>query len=646
MLNFITANTSVSRRYTPEVTRPFVDGAKAGLVLATVECAFRSVLSPLVSHLVTPEILWVVLLPFVLYPLVYGMATAALGRFLPAAAVIAIAVPAATLRMLGKTTSIGLIALAAIVLVLVISKRIPLLNPFAVSILLIGSLWFVRDVLIDLTRSEKLLRVPVALGIIAAVLFLLRKRTISMHPAWSAVVIVAAVVLNTGVSRGTVQHRLPNIILLSLDTVRADHTSIGGYSRDTTPELKRFAAVSTLFTNATASSNFTLPSHTSMFTGLPATVHGNYHLGTMGILAPQDTTMAEVLAARGYDTYSVVSNAPPLGRAFGLDRGFRYLDARFEDDVRYTPRDLLRQLAWHAQLLHVRRADEIEATASRLIQRGAREPHPFFLFVNFMDAHAPYAPPESYASLFPGCLRGIATEPLVDGYIDEMLRGNLEVPPDIRSHLISQYDGALRFVDHHVGALIQTLRQYGVYDNTLIVITSDHGEAFGDKGFIGHGNSVYQDAIHVPLLIKFPRQTSGEVRQEPAALTDLYATVLEAAACRSPHESFGVSLRQPAPESRVVVSEGFTLSGATLRAIRAAVSARFKLVVEDGKTRVFDIPADPNEEHDLASALPNEAIAPLQSAIAAVAALPPHNTTGKPLDPETTRRLRALGYLH
>ncbi|HEY2324849.1 MAG TPA: sulfatase-like hydrolase/transferase, partial [Thermoanaerobaculia bacterium] len=303
------------------MTRSFLEGAKAGLILATVECAFRSVLSPLVSHLLTPELLWVVLLPFLLYPLVCGMATAALGRFLSATAVIAIAVPAATLRMLGKTTSIGLIAVAITVLALVIAKRTSLLNPLTVSILLIGSLWTVRELLIDLTRSEKLLVAPVALAVVAVVVFLLRrsKATARLTPRMSGaivlIVIVAAVALDPSVRFGSVrratEHRLPNIVLLSLDTVRADHTSLYGYSRDTTPQLKRFAAGATLFRNPTASSNFTLPSHTSMFTGLPASVHGNYQLETMEILSPSDTTMAEVLSARGYDTYSVVSNAPP-----------------------------------------------------------------------------------------------------------------------------------------------------------------------------------------------------------------------------------------------------------------------------------------------------------------------------------------------
>jgi len=657
------------------VTRSFLEGAKAGLILATAECAFRSVLSPLVSRLLTPELLWVILLPFVLYPLVCGMATTALAFIaapllrrsrvsedrrlaLLATAVVAIAVPAATWRMLGKATSAGLVAAAAIILVLalasLVSRDTAILNPLTASVLLIGALWSVRELLIELTRSEKLLVMPIALAALAVMLWILHKRPLSFRLGWSgsvvvAVVVIAAVALNSGVRfgarEGPAEKRLPNIVLLSLDTVRADHTSLYGYSRKTTPELERFAAGSTVFLNATASSNFTLPSHTSMFTGLPATVHGNYELATMGILSPDDTTMAQVLAARGYDTYSVVSNAPPLGRAFGLDRGFRYLDARIEDDVRYTPRDALRQYAWHAPLLHCRRADEIEAIASALVERTAHNPHPFFLFVNFMDAHSPYAPPGNYVGRFPGRLPNVPIEPQMDRLMDEMLHGQVQLSPAIRGHLISQYDAAIAFVDHHAGELIRTLRRHGAYDNTLIIITADHGEAFGDKGFIGHGNSVYQDAIHIPLLIKLPRQTSGEVRNEPVALTDLYATVLDAASCRSPHEHFGISLQRPAPATRIVTSEGFTSRRGPLRAIRAAVGSEYKLIIEAQTPHLFDIRNDPNEEHDLAAKAPASVLAPLQSAIAAVAHLTPHNRTGKPLDPETIRRLRALGYL-
>ncbi|HEY2321930.1 MAG TPA: sulfatase-like hydrolase/transferase, partial [Thermoanaerobaculia bacterium] len=313
---------------------------------------------------------------------------------------------------------------------------------------------------------------------------------------------------------------------------------------------------------------------------------------------------------------------------FGLDRGFHYLDARIEDDVRYTPRDALRQFAWHAQLLHCRRADEIEAIASAVAGKAIRGDHPFFLFVNFMDAHSPYAPPGS---------RGVRIEPLTDRFMDEMLHGHLDVSPAARALLISQYDAAITFVDDRVGELIQTLWRNGAYDNTLIIITSDHGEAFGDKGFIGHGNSVYQDAVHIPLLIKFPRQTAGALRTEPVALTDLYGTVLG--------EQFGTSLQHPAPQSRIAISEGFTARRGPLRAIRAAVGSEYKLIVEAGTPHVFDIRNDPNEEHDLAGTVPAEVVAPLQAAITAVARLTPHNRTGKPLDPETVRRLRALGYL-
>jgi arylsulfatase A-like enzyme len=630
------------------------------------------VVSPLSRAYVTPQPAWVVLAPFIIDPLVAGIACLAAGLFvksegpdaarLTATAVISAIAGVTTFPLVRLTTGAGIAALSLLLCVLSIASiRSPrlerhtrILSPVTASILLIGPLWMLRDVLSEYSHRERAIIAGIAVAAVCGVLIALRRW--EPHPklgrtcAVAAAVAVIAILLDSSTSfraepAGHASQRLPNVVLISMDTVRADHTSVYGYTRNTTPALAGFARGATTFRNAIASSNYTLPSHTSMFTGLYAGVHGNYEPDTGETLSPRDTTIAEALSRRGYATLSVVSNAPFLGRGFGLDRGFEYLDARYEDDVRYSPRDALLQIALGMPIVQRRRADEIEAESSSLIRRAARQKRPFFLFVNFMDAHAPYAVPREWATLFPGRRRGIDTERLIADLMAAMLHGQrLDLSRAMRDHLVSQYDGAIAFVDRHVGALIDTMRQSGTYEDTLVIITSDHGEAFGDKGFIGHGYSLYQDAIRIPLLIKFPHQTTAAVRDEPVALTDLFATMLETTATAAPHAHFGRPLREPLPLSRTVFSEGFTTLRDRNGVLRAAVTNRYKVIAEPQGDHLFDLRADPNEEKDLADrsrSLPGE----LLEGIAGLAALQPHNRPGKQIDPETARRLRALGYL-
>lgn len=653
--------------------RFFIEGVKGGLALATVECALRSIVSPLAGTYVTPQYLWVILGPFVFYALLLGIECFAIGFFidderrnasLTATAAVTALVSAATFRLAGSTTRIGVVAVSLVLFALavasIVSPRLERqtrpLTPASVSIVLIGILWLLRDVLSRYSHRERTLIAAIAVVALSAAFVALRRRAIGALSlgatcAVATVVMTGAVLVERsnefhGASTTTGRQRLPNVILISLDTVRADHTSVYGYSRNTTPALAAFARSATTFRNAIASSNYTLPSHTSMFTGLYAGVHGNYEPDTGETLSPRDTTLAEALFQRGYATMSVVSNAPFLGHGFGLDRGFEYLDARYEDDVRYSPRDALLQLGLGMPIVQRRRADEIEAESSALIRRAAQKRRPFFLFVNFMDAHAPYPAPRKWATAFPGRRSDADTERLVGDSMAEMLRGKPpNLAPAIRDHLISQYDGAIAFVDQNVGSLIATLKETGIWDDTIVIITSDHGEAFGDKGFIGHGYSLYQDAIRIPLVIKFPHQAAASARDEPVALTDLFATILEATATTPSHPHFGLSLSGPLPPSRVVFSEGFTTVKDRNGVLRAAVTSRYKLIEEPGTAHFFDLVDDPDEHNDLAAHAPSVS-RQLHEGIAGLAALQPHNQAGRKIDPETERRLRALGYIH
>ncbi len=440
----------------------------------------------------------------------------------------------------------------------------------------------------------------------------------------------------------------PNVILITLDTVRADHLPSYGYRRDTAPNLSRLAERSTLFLNAIAPSNYTLPSHTSMFTGLYGSAHGN-NLEVEGrVLSPSETTLAESLSRAGYTTLAVVANSAFLGKAFGLSRGFQYHDARVCSDPPYLPRNAA-CWPWVSAEPGYRPAGSIEGETDALLRAVAARSAPFFLFVNFLDAHAPYESPRSFSRMFDGEGNDLDTRAIVEQLSADNNHEHWHVPSSQREHLAARYDGAIAYVDSAVGRLLATLRSLNLYDNTLIIITSDHGEGFGDKGFFLHGNTVYQELIHVPLIVKFPHQTNAGRRPEVVSLNDVFPTILDAASCRSPHRHDGISWFASQPPRRVVLSEGFKaahVNGNGGTRLTAAISERWKLIAgEGGAVRYVDLVASPDESITIPR-LDESVSARLLESISMLARMRPQASPVRPLDREATQRLRALGYLH
>ncbi|HEX3108817.1 MAG TPA: sulfatase [Thermoanaerobaculia bacterium] len=532
----------------------------------------------------------------------------------------------------------GVIAAAAIVIAA--SVVAPALNAWSASVLLLAPPWVTRELLLERPRKTKILVIAVLLAAFAgAVLALNRVKFRRRSPAIAIAVVVAtiALLLNPNVplhrSRQTPPRR-PNVVLITLDTVRADHVSVFG-GRDTTPQLAAFARMATRYRSAVAPSNYTLPSHTSMFTGLYGSVHGND--GTPGQrLSPSVATLPETLNDLGYDTIAVVANSAYLQYPFGLERGFRYHDSRWRLDTAYSPRDALLFWRRHAALTPYRHADEIEAEAEDLLREATRTPRPFFLFVNFMDAHDPYAPPVPYQSLFPGRRKGLDVERIIGRLLDEMPHA---LPTSAeRAHLLSQYDGGIAYIDRSLGRLFDALRALSAFDDTLIIVTSDHGEAFGEHGYVKHGNSLYDEELRVPLVVKSPNQQLGAIRDDVVSLNDIYPTVLRAAGIAPPHAYEAIPLQQEPASGRVVLSEMF---GDKIS--RTAFDGRWKSMVDgDGQARVFDIATDPAEQHAITMAVPRDELTALTSLAQTKSLAAP----APPLDDEAIRRLRALGYLH
>jgi len=466
--------------------------------------------------------------------------------------------------------------------------------------------------------------------------------------------------LSSPLSSAVLPVNTPNVIVITLDTVRADHLSLYGYGRDTTPNLNRLAQESVVYTNAISTGNMTLSSHASIFTGLYPSWHQAHLDGNHALpLDPQCPTLAEILSSKGFDTVSIVSNYIFLSYGFGLDRGFAYHDATPRVPMLggtrlYSFRDAIRNFfsffGEPARLMETfRKADEINGAAFAALDRDISRGKNFFLFLNFMDAHWPYLPPGDFATRYPGRNSRVRYSTAEQ----QVLRLQRPLPDWEREALISQYDGSIAYLDWSLGKLFEQLKQRGLYDNTLLIIAGDHGEAFGDKAIFGHALAVYQDEIHVPLMIKYPHSARKAVITDSVSLVDLMPTALDALGYKIPPGIQGESLLRLTPgASRELISEGFTGTRSTTFNKRfqgtqqAIFSGPMKFIEwSTGKRELYDISRDPNELHDLMSAKTESGFEGKLTEFLRAAAqrhkqgqLPSHSS-------KTIENLRSLGYL-
>ena len=458
----------------------------------------------------------------------------------------------------------------------------------------------------------------------------------------------------------------PNIILISLDTVRADHLSVYGYPRNTTPHLKEFASESTLFTRAVSSSDMTLPSHASMFTGLYPSQHGAHFSAEHRMGAPLDSrfvTLAERLHNKGFWTAGVVANGGYLSIAFGLNRGFAYWDQRLpsiklapvpEQYLRARIRNLAARFLPTSELDRVARSGaEINQAVFAALGKRPRDGRAFFLFINYMDAHVPYMPPAPYDTMFPGKDRRFTESRYIATYLDVIAHDH-KISDHARDHLVSQYDGGIAYLDGQLASLFNRLKADGLYENSLIIVTADHGEALGERNCMDHGGmSLYEDQIHVPLLIKYPNSRESAVIAQPVTSVDILPTILGAAGLPVPKDIPGQGLRSPLAEDRQVISESFPGGRAYYtnitrfdRMYQSVISAALKYIVPStGAPELYDIRQDPGESHNLYNPDNLQSRDMAEQLIAWNRTVRQHSHAPVKIDRETMERLRSLGYV-
>jgi arylsulfatase A-like enzyme len=330
----------------------------------------------------------------------------------------------------------------------------------------------------------------------------------------------------------------PNVLILLLDTVRAKSLSLYGRSRPTSPELEKFAAGGVTFDLAFSTSPWTLPSHASLFTG-----RWPYELSASWMEALDDRwpTLAELLRARGYATAGFVANTNYASYESGLHRGFQhYVDYPISvrtavqgtsfgrviyPELRRRVAPLLRPLPllWRIQLPRGRKlASAAEMNTALVAWLDQTTRRPFFAFVNYMDAHTPYAPPDSFAQKFRSTHRRHRPRQ-ADGAVQMIPLS----PAEVQGRL-DAYEGAIAYLDSELGRLFNALQSRGLLANTLIVVISDHGDEFAEHGLIDHGNSLYRASLHVPLILHFPGKVPAGYRvAHPVSLRNVAATVLD-----------------------------------------------------------------------------------------------------------------------
>jgi arylsulfatase A-like enzyme len=393
----------------------------------------------------------------------------------------------------------------------------------------------------------------------------------------------------------------PNVLLISLDTLRADHLGAYGYAWATSPVIDtRLAARGTLFERAYTTTPATRAGHLGLLTSLNECVQG---VPTrFDRLRADAHTLAELLRAHGYQTAAFTENAWVSAR-HGFERGF----GTFVEDTGPAVTD------GHAPSTFRRTVRWIESTADA----------PWFAFVHTYQVHEPYSPPEGYVARVGGSAAG-----------------------DVRPEAMIGYDAEIRYTDELLVEILDGLDRTGVVDRTVVVLTSDHGELFGEHGLHGHANAVYEDVLHVPLIIRAPgRLPAGRRIATPVSLIDVAPTILDLLGLPPMVHAQGTSLvalvgsTPPAP--RTLYAEWKDTMAARTGSMKWIVNTR------TGRAALYDTDTDPEEEHDLAATAPPGSIEAVLAAFRSHCAwvAPPAAAPGAGPDPEIETKLRALGYL-
>jgi arylsulfatase len=403
----------------------------------------------------------------------------------------------------------------------------------------------------------------------------------------------AALALAACQQRSASEPTRPNLLLIVVDTLRADHLGCYGHEQATSPAIDALAGEGIRFERAYSSAPWTKPSVGSIMTGLHPSHHAVDRM--LRVLPESAQTIADRLRENGYRTGGVISHSL-LGKQYGFDQGFETYDESNARGHGYisTPNVTERALA--------------------LMDELASSGEPFFLFVHFFDPHDTYRPHDGvdFAAAKVGRVRA--------GFSSPRLRV-MDPPPNREEVGLLQdvYDEEIWFTDRGIERLLNELRRLRLIDQTLVVLTADHGEEFLERGWLGHGSSLYEELLHVPLIMRLPGgRQAGTVRKDPVSLVGVAATIFDVLGIEVDPDNWDVgSFLEPAPEAVPIRAElnyipkeiGKEIPKDDDPWLRAVIEGDFKLIYDrvENRARLFNIAEDPGETNDLAAAMPERA---------------------------------------
>ncbi len=373
-----------------------------------------------------------------------------------------------------------------------------------------------------------------------------------------------------------------NVVVLLVDSLRADHMSLYGYHRDTTPNITAFAKQATVYKNAISQAPWTIPSVSSLFSCLYPAVHGIYDAyfkdgkRISKVLDKKLATVAEILNNKGYATGAFVANRLITEKKF-YDQGFDYFS---------SINDKTKPLA-----------EEVNVQALAWLETNKHKP--FFMYVHYQDVHSPYSSPEPFDSMY-----HTQAKRILNAKEKRRCRFFYKKGHNDLNYYIDRYDGAINYIDCHINQFIDRLNKLGLMDNTMVIITADHGESFLEHGFASHGFTVYNPEIRVPLIVKFPKQIPyTKFTNDIIQLIDVTATIIEVTGCAFPYKINGISLLADYSGERTCFSQ--ELSSHVYGPPKISmITGNYKAIYAPLKKRIiklYNYINDPEEKNNLIS---------------------------------------------
>ena len=448
-------------------------------------------------------------------------------------------------------------------------------------------------------------------------------------PLVAAVALLAAVLVAPGCGRQEPAGPL-NLVIILVDTLRADHLGYHGYARDTSPTIDALAARSQVFLQHQSTSSRTGPATASIFTGLFPRSHGVLNpltrFDAKGTLAADQTTLAEVLSERGYACYGYTANINASDR-FGFGQGF-------------------------TEHLYVESSKASELRRHALKVLAAPHEGPFYLYLHYMEPHSSYSAPAEYRDLW--------VDPRYDGRIDgrhqqlnQIVEGSFPLSERGAQHLRDLYDQEIRYTDDEIALILDALAEQGLAGTTLVVFIADHGEEFLDHGSVLHGYTLYQEQLHVPFFVHDPRRPQPRRLEAVTRHVDVLPTLLELLDIDAELAVQGASL-VPLMDGETdgrgevpVLAEASLMAVKTVRQ-RSLALGEWKLVehlIPAGPPELYNLAADPAEQHDLLDREPREAQRLRVRLEELLLSLPVAEGAVTTLSEDEVRKLRSLGYV-